>query len=413
VGNTIAINGSSIYAGGISFQSTGWNNQGSFSFAGEFNDGASEEAWVVKITDGGNSPTLNWGQWLGGNDIDDVNALAISGSNIYAGGYTVQSTGWNNQGSFTFAGQYNVGATNQGWVVKITDGGSSPSLSWGQWLGGNKQDRTATLAVNGSNIYAGGYSTRSTGWNNQGSGTFAGIYNAGAADEGWVVKITDGGSSPTLSWGQWLGGNNSDEPLALAVNGSSIYAGGFSAQSTGWNNQGSGTFAGIYNAGAADEGWVVKITDGGSSPTLSWGQWLGGNNSDEPLALAVNGSSIYAAGTSLQTTGWNNQGSATFAGQFNAGANPETWVVKITDKVSSPSLSWGQWLGGNKGDDAFAMAINGSSIYVGGYSSRSTGWNNQGSGTFTGKYNAGAFFEGWVIKETDNDANAVYTDPNF
>jgi len=101
--------------------------------------------------------------------------------------------------------------------------------------------------------------------------------------EGFLeLKIIEPASSypllidPSLSWGQWLGDTEEGDLFALAVNGSSIYAGGDSYKSTGWNNQGSGTFAGEFNAGANPEAWVVKITDGGSSPTLSWGNGWGG-----------------------------------------------------------------------------------------------------------------------------------------
>ena len=127
---------------------------------------------------------------------------------------------------------------------------------------------------------------------------------------------------PTLSWGQWFGGGNSggdDQVKALAVNGSTVYAGGTSDSSGAWESV---TFQGSHSGSA--EGFVVSITDG-ATPSLNWGQWLGGSNNDQVNALAVTESVIFAGGYSQDSASWE---SVTFQGDMVAS---EGFVVKITD----------------------------------------------------------------------------------
>ncbi len=237
----VAVVGSSIYAGGKAFETTGFQAAMTGTPAG------AQEGFVVKITDGV-APTLSWGQWLGGLGSDQLNALAVNGSSIYTGGYVPTTTGF----QATMTGT--PGGGQEGFAVKITDG-ASPTLSWGLWLGVIGSDQVSALAVNGSSIYAGGQIATSTGFQAPMTGTHAG------GVEGFVVKITDG-AYPRLSWGQWLGGIGTDQVQGLAVNGSSIYAGGQIAATTGIQATMTGTPAG------SSAGFVIKEAD--SSDAIYW-----------------------------------------------------------------------------------------------------------------------------------------------
>ncbi len=363
----LAVNGDEIYVGGTSNGSTQWE---SVTFQGSHSGSA--EAFVVEIADG-TTPTLNWGQWLGGTGADYVYALEVNGDEIYAAGDSTSSTSWE---SVTFQGTHS-GGTTEGFVVEIADG-SSPTLNWGQWLGGTGADYVMALTVTGDEIYAGGYSISSTSWE---SVTFQGSHSGGA--EGFVVEIADG-TTPTLNWGQWLGGTGTDVVNALAVNGDEIYAGGYSGDATSWESV---TFQGALSG---SEGFVIEIADG-SSPTLNWGQWLGGTGTDYVRTLAVNGDEIYAAGDSTSSTSWE---SVTFQGTHSGGTN-EGFVVEIADGTT-PTLNWGQWLGGTGADYVYALAVNGDEIYAGGSSDNSSSWE---SVTFQGSHSGSN--EGFVVEIAD------------
>ena len=109
-----------------------------------------------------------------------VNALAVSGTNLYAGGY------------FTTAG--GVAATN------IAQWNGS---SWSALGSGMRSLRLMTLAVSGTNLYAGGYFT-----------------TAGGVAANYIAQWN--GSS----WSALGSGMNSACVYALAVSGTNLYAGG-------------------------------------------------------------------------------------------------------------------------------------------------------------------------------------------
>jgi hypothetical protein len=259
----------------------------------------------VEIQDGV-TPAINWGQWLGGTSSNGVYALAVNGDEIYAGGFSGGTTSWE---AVTWQGAHSGG--NEGFVVEIQDG-AAPVINWGQWLGG-AYDYVQALAVNGDEIYAAGYSPDATSWE-----TIA--WQGGEPNgnpDGFVVEIQDG-ATPVINWGQWLGGTGVDFVYALAVNGDKIYAGGHSGDATSWEAI---TWQGTHSGG--NEGFVVEIQDG-ASPVINWGQWLGGTGHEYFYALAVNGDEIYAGGYSPNSSGWEN---ITWQGTHNG--IYEAFIVKI------------------------------------------------------------------------------------
>jgi hypothetical protein len=365
----LAVNGDEIYAGGHSNSSvTDWDTAAST--AGTYT--ASTEGWVVEIGDG-SPPTLNWRQWLGGTDIDQVTALAVNGDEIYAGGRTYSSTSWETIGS----GAGTFGGTNEGFVVEIADG-SPPTVPWRQWLGGGGLDQITALAVNGDEIYVGGNTNSTASWDTV--GTTYGTYTLLVED--WIVEIADGGP-PTVNWFQWLGGTGNDDITALVVNGDEIFAGGDSTLSASWDTV--GTAYGTYTAG--QEGWLIKIIDDSATAVdVAWLQWLGGSGNDQVNALAINGDEIYAGGVSTSVTSW--QTAATVAGTFNDGSQ-EGFVVEVADG-SPPTVNWLQWLGGSGTDQVLALAVNGDEVYAGGFSFAITSWETVGvsAGTYSGSKEA-------------------------
>ncbi|OGW82476.1 MAG: hypothetical protein A3C47_03845 [Omnitrophica bacterium RIFCSPHIGHO2_02_FULL_51_18] len=247
--DALAVNGDEIYAGGYSSQSTNWDNF--TSYGGDYSGG--REGFVAEIVEGSPWPVLNWRQWLGGTGSDSVRALAVNGDEIYAGGYSDNSAGWEtpvNPSQGNFSGSW------EGFVVEIADG-AAPILNWRQWLGGTGGDAIYDLAVNGDEIYAGGYSGSTTSWE---SVPFQSGSNHSGGAEGFVVKIADG-TTPTLNGGHWLGGVGNDYVRSLAVDGSEIYAGGYSPNTTDWETPVT-AFQGTYSGG--DEGFVVELSEGAS-----------------------------------------------------------------------------------------------------------------------------------------------------
>ena len=375
--NSLAVSGDEIYAGGYSeaaYFTAAMTHAGTYSW--------NNEGFVVEIADAA-TPTINWLQWLGAEDFDFLYALAVNGDEVYAAGTTSNTSGsWDTAAAY--AGTFTDGSM-EGWVVEIADA-ATPTINWLQWLGGNFDFVSIrALAVNGDEVYVGGNSFSSDSWDTAATqaGTYSGDY------EGWVVEIADA-ATPTLAWQQWLGGGAEDVVNALAVNGDEVYVGGYSLSSTAsWDTVAAqaGTFSGNY------EGFVVEIADA-ATPTLAWRQWLGGGAEDYVNALAVNGDEVYAGGTSNSSTAsWDTV--AAQAGTY-LGVN-EGFVVEIAD-AATPTIAWRQWLGSELDDDNIgALAVNADEVYAGGSSYFSDSWDTVASesGTHT------SVFEGFVVEIAD------------
>jgi hypothetical protein len=271
------------------------------------------DAFIIEIGDGG-TPTLVWGQWLGGSATEFMHALLVAGDEIFVGGESQSSDAGGFNESVTFQGAHN--SNNEGYVLEIGDGGT-PTLVWGQWLGGSDQDSVKALAMNGDEIYAGGYSNQSTSFE---SVTFQGIMKG---TDGFVVEVADGGT-PSLVWGQWIGGASTfGQITSLAVTGDEIYVGGYNDATF----DESSTFQGSWSG--QSEGYVVEVADGGT-PSIAWGQWLGGSFFDQVSAVAVVDNEIYAVGFSYETNSWE---SVTFAGALQSGSS-EGFLIEIADDAA-------------------------------------------------------------------------------
>ena len=362
----LAVNGDEIYAGGDTDSPAGWET---VTWQGAHSGGY--EGFVIEIQDGA-TPTLNWGQWLGGEGENYVNAVGVNGDEVYAAGTSDSTASWE---TVTWQGTHNGGT--EGFVIEIQDG-ATPALNWGQWLGGDGDNSLDLLVVNGNELYVGGASGMAAGWETVG---WKGAHSGGR--ECFVIEIMDG-ATPSFSWGQWLGGDGYNYVSALAVNGDEVYAGGSSESATAWETM---TWRGTFSSGL--EGFVIEIQDG-AAPTLNWGQWLGGADGAEVYALAVNGDEIYAGGQSSSATSWE---TVTWQGAHSGGA--EGFVIELQDGAT-PTLNWGQWLGGDAGASVQALAVNGDEIYVGGYTWSPTSWE---SVTWQGAHSGG--YEGFVIELQD------------
>jgi hypothetical protein len=219
--SALAVSGSDLYA------------------AGTFTTAGGNAANNIARWDGSSWSALGSGTSGGVAWEPGVSALAVSGSDVYAGG------------SFTTAG--GQGASN----IAKWDGSSWSAL--GSGISGD----VYALAVLGGDLYAGGYFTTAGG-------------NAAANIAKW-----DGSSWSALGWGM-SGGYYDWRPwvTALAVSGSDLYAGGS-----------------FKTAGGSEANYIAKW-DGSSLRALGSGI-TGDDGWYTPVhvaAIAVSGSDLYAGG---------------------------------------------------------------------------------------------------------------------
>jgi hypothetical protein len=187
--------------------------------------------------------------------------------------------------------------------------------------------------------------------------------NAGSFD-GFVAKLLDSGTTATVAWAQRGGGSEEDNFEKLVVNGTDVLvAGGF---------KGTASFGAlpttITSAGNRDV-LVAKLTDLGASAQYTWVQRAGGADNEYLRGLAVNGSSLYVAGDFSGAT--STFGAATLQNASSTTGN-DAFVAKLTDAGSSASFTWAQQVSGTGYDEADALLVRGTSVYVAGHFSSTT-----------------------------------------
>ncbi len=352
--DALAVSGSNVYAGGW-FTSAGGiaaTNIAKWDGSAWSNLGSGINGWVRAVavsgsdlyaggsfTNAGGTAASSIAKWDGstwsalGLGVGDpsyagtVYALAVSGSDLYAGGY------------FTNAG--GIAASN----IAKWDGSAWSNLASGV-AGPSHGGTVYALAVSGSDLYAGGYFTSAGGvpatniakWDGSswslGSGmegypgyrppavcalsvSDSGVYAAGGLDDprgpsyGCIFKW-DGSSWSTLS--SWL----QDPVEALAVLGNHLYAGGYFSIAT-WDGSSWSALSPVTGVNGSLDGLAVSgsnvyaagwFTTAGGMAAASIAKWNGSNWSAlgsgmtntgggiyRPVcALAVSGSDLYAGG---------------------------------------------------------------------------------------------------------------------
>jgi len=349
--------------------SSGWVSGGWNTIYGGGIDG-----YVVKLDTAG---AHLWSTYLGGTNSERGHGIAVdSNGNVYASG-TTASSGWVNDGWDT-----SYGGSHDGYVVKLSATGTHV---WSTYLGGTGYDYGYDLAVDLSgNAYASGPTT-SSGWVSGGWNT-----NHGGSWDAYVVKLNTTGAH---EWSTYVGGENEDRGVGIAVNASgNVYATGRTA-SSGWVSDGWDT---SYNGGSYD-GYIVKLSTVGAH---LWSSYLGGTGEEYGRDIAVDsGGNAYATGET-ESLGWVSDGWNTIYG----GGIDDGYVVKFD---TTGVCQWSSYLGGAGEDQGYGIAVDLSgNVYATGRTA-SSGWVSGGWNT---SYNGG-LYDGYVAKIDDAQPSVTITSP--
>ena len=276
-----------------------------------------------------------------------ISSMAVAGNNVYLTGIFFRGT--LTLGGTTLLNNDTNTSTRDIFVAKLTDAGPSASFAWALRDGSLADDLAQSIVVAGTSLYVGG----------------------GVASSAYLAKFTDSGTSGLRTW-QWLAANsgsanNALTTLALGA-ANTLYAGGtFSGPSI---TLGATTLTNARTDASSSDSFIVKITDNGSAAGFGWAQQVSGvgngatGSSDQLVGLAIQGSSVYAAGyftglsLTLAGTTANNPGAA-------AGTN-EVFITKLTDSGASSSFVWLHRAGGPGDDYVNKLVVSGNKLLLGG-----------------------------------------------
>jgi len=353
------------------------------------------DAFVAKLNPAGTA--LVYSTYLGGSNDDVGTAIAVDSSgNAYVVGAT-DSTNFPTANAYQSAFGGGGGSPafccgspapflifGDGFITKLNPAGTG--IIFSTYFGGELDDTVAALALDSSgNVYVGG-NTLSTKFPvlNAYQSKYGGAASATAqpvitTGDGYVAKFDPTGK---LLYSTYLGGSGDDAVMGLAVDSTgAAYVTGFtsSANFPVSANAAQKTFGGPATITGErgfvwGDAFVAKLAPSGSS--LVWATYLGGNQDDAGMAIAVDagGNAIvggFANSTNLNVT--SNAQQKTFGGNGPAGFTDPTGDAFLA-KVSADGTSFVylSYYGGSSSDAITALALDAQGDVIAGGTTTST-----------------------------------------
>ena len=287
--------------------------------------------------------------YLGGSGPDLPWAMVVTGSDVFVAGDTYSAdfpgtTGGAQAGS--------GGGTDDAFVARLDL--ALTTLSQTTYLGGSGNDAAFALVVTGTEIFVAGQ-TSSSDFPGTAGGAQASI-GGGSAGDVFIARLSL--ALTTLSQATYLGGSLNDSATALSVTGSEVFVAGVTASA---NFPGTAGGAQTTRNGGTDA-FVARLDL--ALTTLSQATYLGGSAggsyADEIQALVVTGSDVFVAG---ETESGDFPGTAGGAQTSNMGS-ADAFVAKLD--LALTTLSQATYLGGSSFDEAYALVVTGTEIFVAG-----------------------------------------------
>ena len=330
------------------------------------------DAFVSKLTFSGSALALSYSTYLGGNEADGANAIAVRN------GY-VAVTGWTLSGSSSFPTLYPL-QTNQAYqdafvtIFRPKLAGLGVTLYYSTFLGGSGDDSGRDLYWDGAtgDLLVVGFTCSSTGFPQ-----FRALQTYGGACDAFVTRIASGTPlpnppAPSFVYSTYLGGHSADYARAVGADASgAIYVAGSTDSDNfpTWH-----PYFGTIPGNAGTNGFISKIFDNGSLLSLQFSTYFGGGGYDEIFDMVVDpsGSALWICldtqsdNLPVVNTGW---WWPSPTSSYDSG-----YVARFgIDSSNYLSLFWSGYLGGGDDDSVHGLARQNSNgvnhIYVTGATS--------------------------------------------
>ena len=300
-----------------------------------------EDVFVAKLDSSG---ALLWNTFLGSSTgSDSGRAIAVDGAgHVYVAGESL----------YTWGSPVNAHSAN-GEDAFVAELNSSGVLQWNTFMGAPltsyPTERGYAIAVDATGVYVAGESASSWGM------PVDPFPSPGISERIFVAKLN---SSGVRLWNNFLGdGNQTDYARAIVVDGAGVYVAGYS-QAT-W-----GTPVRPHSGDFYGDASVARLNS--STGALEWNTFLGGAGTDHAHGIAVSGAYLYVAGKSFATWG------APVNPHAGSGEGDDVFVARLS---SNGALQRHTFMGAAdyEADVAYAIAVDGSDVYVAGYSTDTWG----------------------------------------
>jgi hypothetical protein len=290
-----------------------------------------DDAFIARLNSRG---VLQWNTFLGGDGNDLGNDIKLDGSgNICVAGTSDETWG---SPARNYLGAYDA------FAAKLNSNGV---LLWNSFLGSSNWEFGQGIAADAAgNVYVTGYCFAT--W-----GSPVRAFSLGSPPDAFAAKLDGSGN---LTWNTFLGGAGADFAHGITTDSAlNVYVAGYS--DANWGSP----VRPFTPSGHWEDSFAVKLNSGG---VLLWNTFLGGSGSESGNGVAVDASGIYIAG----------QGDATWGNPVRPfTADTDGFAAKLTN---GGSLSWNTFLGGDGEDGGRGVALDaGANVYVAGFSDAAWG----------------------------------------
>ncbi|MCX6388641.1 MAG: hypothetical protein NTX07_07930, partial [Solirubrobacterales bacterium] len=311
--STAALNSAfpKVSGGGGTVEAAAPDGSGGYYIGGSFTtvDGTTRNRAAHIKSDG--SLDANWNPNVSG----AVYAIAVSGSSVYLGG------------SFTGANSIN-GSTTRNCAAKVDTTNGTVDSSWNP----NVNGRVSTIAVDGSNVYLGGLFNAANSIN-------------GNITRNYAAKVDTTNGTVNGTWNP----NLNSSVTTIAVSGSSVYLGGSFSGANSINGNVTRNYAAKVDTtnGTVDGTWNPNVS-GGYVKTIS-----------------VLGSNVYLGGTFYGANSINGNTTRNYAAKVDTtnGTVDGTWNPNVNETV-------------------YVIMASGSNVYLGGSFTQAGGFIRNNAAAF-------------------------------
>jgi hypothetical protein len=236
-----------------------------------------QDGFIAKFDDDGD---LLWATYVGGDDEDAINAVALdSHGDVYVCGWTESEDGLATDDAHD---KHHRGEMDA-FVARYTGDGS---LVWATYLGGKDDDACLSIAVQGDKLLIGGWTASKHGIATK--NTLKHDHDKNDGDDGFVALFDVHGDR---KWGTLIGGKGDDTVESVAFDfDDDIYVAG----STGSKHGIATSNAHQKQHGGDRDLFIVKLGEHGKR---KWGTYYGGDDRESNAEIVVRkDSEIYLAG---------------------------------------------------------------------------------------------------------------------
>jgi hypothetical protein len=309
-----------------------------------------DDAFLLKLN--ASDGTVVWSNNLsalsGGNHYNTTNgfkAVAVDASgSVYAVGYTTMT----NLSAFSSAA-----GSKDVLVVKFDATGEK---LWTRYLGGVYDDVATAVSIGPDGLYVSGTTQSPGSWITRGNSSLPSLLNRC----GFLSKIDFNGTN--VLYTLVLGGSSSDEIFAMQSVSNTIFLAGITASTNFCSaNQ-------LNQSGGNGDGFVLKVTDVGSTCQTNWFRYVGTNSIDTIRSLTLMDSNRIVVCGSSGAGGWlpeSDEISRPYVGAKDG------FILQLDRQSGAPK--WSTYLGGASNETAYALASIGTTLFVGGRTG-SSGW---------------------------------------